>query len=230
MNISAQLGTARTMPLGAERSLIKYAFAKTLAPLECNIRVTCLKGACRITRWQLKPDIERLAGELASARDASAEPDWFAPAPAVMLEGGTAFRLDADFGGLFRVVDMLLPMRLAPGTTFDALVRATLLEADRCDVDEYELFFHIEDREGRFVGAFGIPIAAASFGDAPARVAKSLLGDHIPAGEYTVSMGLWNTRTRLRVPVRGAAEGLGVSRNKIQLGTLVVEAGPKPAP
>ena len=224
--ISAQLVTARTLPVGDARAQLKYAFSKTLAPLECNISLTCVKGACRITRWQIRPDAEQLMNDLPAARDASGEPDWFAPAPPVMLQGGIAFRLDADFGGLFRVDDLVLPMQLTAGAMFDALPRVTLLDADRCDIDDYELFFHIENAEGKLVGAFGIPLASATFGDASAWPAKSILGDHIPPGEYSISMGVWNTRTRLRLPLRGAAAGLAVARNKIKLGSMKID--PKP--
>ena len=224
--INAQLSPAQTIPVGPTCGRLKYAFSKTLAPLESNITLTCLKGACRITRWQIRPDAERMMNDLAVAKGGGAIPPWLAAAPATAPLTGTMFKLDADFGGLFKLTELLLPMHVAAGSTFETLPYITLLDADRCDVDEYEIFFHLEDATGRFVGAFGIPVVLATFGDAAAWPATSMLRDQLPPGKYSVSMGVWNTRTRLRLPLRSTAEGLSTGRDKINLGTLSVD--PKP--
>jgi hypothetical protein len=186
-----------TLPPGAQT--LRYAFTKPFAPYEVSIQATCTAGRCEILRWRVRPDAERLFADLRGSASSGTPPDYLRRAITAQTNEieVTGVRLD----GRIDLTAFTFPQRLVPGAQFGFVFRFALRDYAIRKFEELAVFVHLDDARGQCRAAFDYPLALSAFGAEPRELIAGQVPPDLPPGAYTLSVGVYNSRTRLRLPI-----------------------------
>ncbi len=213
---------------------VSFACAKAFAPYTVALQARCLQGGARITAWRIEPDTPALLAAWRQWQATGVRPTWLSAWPlaetaADVAATGPERPLEAVCANAVRLATLALPARIVPGQPF-ALMADVRVEAwPVTDFDELALFVHLR-AEGQVQAVHVTPLGEVFSARAAARPLVFTAAADLAPGTYEATCGLFNGRTRLRLPVAGPhLDSREVRKRYIRAGTLdVVPAAPGP--
>ncbi len=218
-----------TAPIGAQSPLLARVYTGLIDPARAetdNLPLPVRTGANGGAGGEVTPFVAAVELE-----------DWPAPSPA--LETGPSGQpwqpLAATFGNVIRLAALYAPQEVSV-TAGDALTVTLLWEAVGQPAADYTAFVHLLP-DGS--GESGVQVAGYDRAPAGDRFPTSRwrTGDHsrssyplalppdLPAGDYTLWVGLYETGGDLRLPLTDAG-GLAAGDGQVQAGSVRVSQSP----
>jgi hypothetical protein len=133
-------------------------------------------------------------------------------APQPVVEAVTAPSGAIDLGGEFRLISSEVgPSSIGAG---DAVSVALVWQALHVPVADYTVFVHVRDASGHIVAQADSPPQAGAYPTSFWDVAETIVDDHalrlpddLPAGDYTVVVGLYRLDTGERLSITQGGSG-----------------------
>lgn len=214
--------TSQQFELLDAQERIDYRFSKPFAPYECTVLVSCEAGGGVITGWNLEPDGDRILEGVTRAYTDGTKPDWLRPEPESWVHPPSTQLCGVVFDEAVEIVSLDFPESAMAGDTVELASRIRLHRYTDMDFRSLAIFCHIIDEKDAVLTAFGCELRRCAIGTAgQAAVPVTLPGDLTP-GRHRLRVGIWNTRTRHRVPLTGRPEALQHDVDSVILGTIEI--------
>ena len=194
---------AFTNQLVSGYQVITTRFSKAFAPYEAQLDFKVLSGRCRLERWTLRPDVEKIRQDLVDWTAGGTAPAWMAPVKGARRPGTVWAGAPLMFGDRIRLARLNLPASISK---HEPVLIDCEMQLDRPGLEhllDYMLFVHLLDAQGHTVHTFNFRIwQTLSLGPlkVPFRFEPPA---ELPAGEYGLEIGAFNLRTLKRLPVVG---------------------------
>jgi hypothetical protein len=190
-----------TLTAGCQVMLMR--FSKAFAPCEVQLEMKALSGRCRLERWTLRPDVEKIRRDLLDWTAGGVAPAWLAPVKGARQSETGRGAPAIQFGDSLRVVRLAVPAVIS---RHEPVLIDCELELDRPSLPhllDYMMFIHLLDAQGHTVYTFNFLIwQTLSLGSLHVPFCFEPPAD-LPAGEYGLEIGAFNLRTLKRLPIRG---------------------------
>ena len=217
-----QPATELTITPGVQQ--ITYRFSKNFAPYYCQVQIQCKSGKLDLESWRIRPDIKAITDSLKTWRETNIAPEWMQRYPTKAAWEGCKSELhNVIFDKAISLKNLEYSPSVKNGKSFSVRPMISTTCSSYSAYDVTTLFFHILDQNGKQVAAFDISLRDA-VANAYAGTATTLTETfNIPAGNYELWTGIWNTRTHKRLSISGGTYPRKDSRrHRILAGTLTV--------
>ncbi|MDA1088069.1 MAG: glycosyltransferase family 39 protein [Verrucomicrobia bacterium] len=201
---------------------IHYQFTKPFAPYECTIVVSCTEGGAVITGWNLEPDGERILSDLTRMHSDGSKPDWLRPEPEAWVHPPSAQFTGVLFDDAIELIALDFPERATAGDTVELATRVRLGRYTDTDFGHLALFCHVIDDAGAVLFAFGCELRQCAFDRAGQAAIPVTLPPDLAPGTLRLRVGIWNTRTRHRLPLTGQPASLEHDEDSVNLRTIEI--------
>ena len=210
--IAPLMNIVTTHPYQAGWQTITQTFAKTFAPHEISIHLRNLKGQATLLGWRLRPETREIMADIQQWQHSGTKPAWLessleAPASMPMTRPPLPITFNRDF----HVTGIDFPATIQTGKTFQTRIALETNDFHRPVDAESCLFIHLLANR-KTMCVFQAPLWQFIAAAADGRPVSFTVTDPVPPGDYQVIMGLYNSRTRKRLPV----SGLQLSRKEKQ--------------
>ena len=194
----------RDLPFTPGVQTLRLSFAKSFAPHAVALQASCSNSAARVTGWRLQPDAAGTMDAWRCWRDTGRRPDWLSAWPAGLMAKPTNWRsMEVLFGGQFRFRKLSLPARIRRGESFPAWFDVGAENLPSPTYKELGVFVHLRS-EGRFAAAMNAPLWEAIVAQSVPMPLQIQVPPNLSPGRYELAIGVFNARTKGRLPVEGA--------------------------
>jgi hypothetical protein len=201
--IAPLMNIVTTHPYQTGWQTITQTFAKTFAPHEISIHLRNLKGQATLLGWRLRPETCEIMADIQQWKNSGTKPAWLESSPeAPASTPMTRPPLPITFNRDFHVTGIDFPATIQTGKPFHARIALETNDFHRPVDAESCLFIHLLANR-KTMCVFQAPLWQFIAAAADGRPVSFAVTDPVPPGDYQVIMGLYNSRTRKRIPVSG---------------------------
>lgn len=203
--------------LGPSVTNLVYEFSKSYAPYENNYQLLCSTGTALLVAWRLTPDTAGVFADLGVHDTTGQVPAWFGKDTVSSSAIG-----ELALTNLFFADGALVLTGYAMQEGPPALgLRFKLLDCGIANFAELYVFVHFINSDGRLVQSMDYPLFLFTVGEG--HLNFLLPPEPLPAGKYTVTMGVYNVRTesRLELAKKVDSRTKWLKRNELQLPGLL---------
>ena len=141
--------------LSASEQTIRLRFEKAFSPYECFVVLSCIQGECRLEGWQLRPDAEKILGDLAAWGRTETVPSWVGRGLGMADPPLEAAAEDVTFGRIIRLRELGVPSIVEQTDAFKIRWRAEASRRAGPQLGQLDVFVHLQDADGKQAAAAG---------------------------------------------------------------------------
>lgn len=190
LDAASHLTSTQTLPAGTHP--LEWTFTKSFAPYDAALTLHADHPEATLLSWNLRP-------VPLAANEPPAEPP--SPLPSPPLPPATPLNL--DYRRIATLDEILIPDTWRRGDSIAYAVRLHLHpNIPHKTFFQTAVFLHIEDAQGDLRSTLDFNLAQASLDGAPLCWVHRV--PDLPAGDYTLHIGLFNRYTGKKIPCRSA--------------------------
>jgi hypothetical protein len=197
------LNVRHTFQLEPGLQSLRLPFSKAFAPYTVALRAECTNAATRVLGWRLRPDAAGLTAAWRQWQSTGQRPAWLRTWPeSPAATNHTMSDLDATYKGGLRLVQGGVPATARQAEAFAVQVSMQAEQFPIRNFGELNVFVHWL-RNGEYAGASDAPLWEVLVASAAGRPLALAPPPGLAPGHYEIVLGIYNTRTRLQLPVAG---------------------------